>query len=86
MTDPTPIFHKTLDDWLDSHEGRIPGDVEHAPVKAALTSTPLMDDVEEHGVGPWDEQRRKDLGSPVVNIQRKSGAGKAPRRRAAARR
>lgn len=66
MAAETPVFARTLDEWLDTHDNRPPGDVERGPTIVREVKTPLMDDVEQHGIGPWDDKRRKALGSAVV--------------------
>lgn len=47
---------------------------------ATVIPTPLLDDVIEHGVGPWDDKRRKALGSATVNLVRKSPMPPRPRK------
>ena len=57
---PTPIFDAVTDEWLDAHDNRPPGDYPD-PEKVEPVATPLLDDVEVHGTGPWDAPRREML-------------------------
>lgn len=58
----TPIFDRVLDEWLDDHDNRIPGEIVYAPIVIKEVRTPLMQDVIIHGSTPWDAERRERLG------------------------
>ncbi len=77
---PTPIYDAVVADHGDVLNSGTPDEGGRVPIMP----TPLMDDVARHGTGPWDEARRKALGSATANLTHKPPRPRQPRQRTAA--